>query len=36
VFYVGVQWHPERSDQDQYLVEPVGAGFVNAMLDTQE
>jgi len=35
-FYVGVQWHPERSDQDQYLVEPVGAGFVNAMLDTQE
>lgn len=35
-FYVGVQWHPERSDQDQYLVEPVGEGFVNAMLEDQK
>ena len=35
-FYVGVQWHPERSNQGQYLVEPVGAGFVNAMLEAQK
>ncbi len=31
-FYVGVQWHPERSEKQQHLVEPIGEGFVNAML----
>ena len=29
-FYVGVQWHPERSPINQPLVEPVGRHFVDA------
>ena len=31
-FYIGVQWHPERSAIQQKLVEPIGSGFVDAML----
>lgn len=30
-FYVGVQWHPERSPMVQPLVEPVGIHFLNAV-----
>ena len=30
-FYVGVQWHPERSAEQQPLVEPIGIGFIRAM-----
>ena len=35
-FYVGVQWHPERSEQHQFLVEPIGEGFVHAMLSNRD
>jgi putative glutamine amidotransferase len=34
-FYVGVQWHPERSEVQQALVEPIGEGFVEAMLQNR-
>lgn len=34
-FYVGVQWHPERSEHHQDLVEPIGKGFIEAMLQRQ-
>jgi gamma-glutamyl-gamma-aminobutyrate hydrolase PuuD len=30
--YIGVQWHPERSELNQSLVESVGLFFVNFML----
>ncbi|MDA0912485.1 MAG: gamma-glutamyl-gamma-aminobutyrate hydrolase family protein [Bacteroidetes bacterium] len=30
-FYVGVQWHPERSPKAQPLVEPVGIHFIHAL-----
>ena len=29
-FYVGVQWHPERSPGNQPMVEPVGRNFLDA------
>ena len=29
--YVGVQWHPERSDKNQDLVEPLGTFFIQSM-----
>jgi putative glutamine amidotransferase len=31
-FYIGVQWHPERSSFDQPLVAPIAGSFVQAML----
>ena len=30
-FYVGVQWHPERSPKNQRLVEPIGLHFMEAL-----
>ena len=30
-FYVGVQWHPERSPKNQRLVEPIGLHFLEAL-----
>ena len=30
-FYVGVQWHPERSPKNQRLVEPIGLHFIEAL-----
>ena len=32
LFYVGVQWHPERSVWNQTTVEPVGRSFLTAAL----
>ena len=29
--YFGVQWHPERSDKNQDLVEPLGTFFIQSM-----
>ena len=31
--YLGVQWHPERSEKNQPLVEPLGEYFVNSMIE---
>ena len=30
-FYVGVQWHPERSTKNQSMVEPVGLHFLETL-----
>jgi putative glutamine amidotransferase len=32
-FFIGVQWHPERSDPSGSLATPIGAGFLKAVLD---
>ena len=32
-FYLGVQWHPERSSKNQPFVESLGEYFVNSMLE---
>ena len=31
--YLGVQWHPERSNKNQPFVESLGEFFVNSMLE---
>lgn len=35
-FYIGVQWHPERSSFDQPLVAPIAGAFVHAMQTHEE
>ena len=32
-FFIGVQWHPERSDPASSLATPVGVGFLKAVLN---
>ena len=32
-FFIGVQWHPERSDPSGSLATPIGAGFLKAVLN---
>lgn len=32
-FFIGVQWHPERSDPSVSLSIPIGAGFLKAVLN---
>ena len=31
-FFIGVQWHPERSGTSNSLATPLGVGFVNAVI----
>lgn len=35
-FYIGVQWHPERSTFDQPMVAPIAGAFVRAMRTHQQ
>jgi putative glutamine amidotransferase len=32
-FFIGVQWHPERSDPSVSLATPIGVGFLKAVLN---
>ena len=32
-FFIGVQWHPERSDPSGSLATPIGMGFLKAVLN---
>lgn len=32
-FFIGVQWHPERSNPSGSLATPIGVGFLKAVLD---
>ena len=32
-FFIGVQWHPERSDPSGSLATPIGEGFLKAVLN---
>jgi gamma-glutamyl-gamma-aminobutyrate hydrolase PuuD len=32
-FFIGVQWHPEKSDPSGSLAIPIGAGFLKAVLN---
>ena len=32
-FFIGVQWHPERSDPSGALATPIGVGFLKAVLN---
>ena len=32
-FFIGVQWHPERSDPSNSLAIPIGVGFLKAALN---
>jgi putative glutamine amidotransferase len=32
-FFIGVQWHPERSDPSGSLASPIAAGFLRAILN---
>ena len=32
-FFIGVQWHPERSGISNSLATPLGVGFINAVLN---
>lgn len=34
-FFVGVQWHPERSGDFNSLAIPIGEGFLNAILNNE-